>query len=135
MVKLTVYRPGESALEAKLNTGAYVIGASKDCHVRIDRPDISGRHAQVIIRDNKIIIMDLGSSNGTFIGNDQIYSGEPRDISNGATVHIGRTKVTIYPENNSASSMNNSFNTSSKSLNLSAALISLKKSTASPQGL
>ena len=116
MVKLTVYRPGESALEAKLDTGAYVIGASKDCHVRIDRPDISGRHAQVIIRDNKIIIMDLGSSNGTFIGNDQIYSGEPRDISNGATVHIGRTKVTIYPENNSASSMNNSFNTSSKTV-------------------
>ena len=32
MVKLTVYRPGESALEAKLDTGAYVIGASKDCH-------------------------------------------------------------------------------------------------------
>ena len=83
MTELTIRQPGMSPVKADLPNGAYLIGAGRNCHIRLEHPDISGRHAQLVVSDNEINIMDLGSSNGTFIGgsDDPLFSNRMVRVS------------------------------------------------------
>ncbi|MEZ4250630.1 MAG: FHA domain-containing protein [Polyangiales bacterium] len=45
-----------------------VIGRSRDCDLVLKDPTISGRHARLAWDDGKILVEDLGSANGTFVG-------------------------------------------------------------------
>lgn len=46
-------------------------------------PVISGRHAQVLFKDNKWYITDLHSTNGTFINSKRLSSDTPTEIKDG----------------------------------------------------
>ena len=92
MTELTIRQPGMSPVKADLPNGAYLIGAGRNCHIRLEHPDISGRHAQLVVSDNEINIMDLGSSNGTFIGgsDDPLFSNRMVRVSPGTVIRLGR---------------------------------------------
>ena len=45
------------------------IGREADNHIVLDYPIVSGHHARIMIQGNTAIIEDLGSTNGTAIGN------------------------------------------------------------------
>jgi hypothetical protein len=44
-----------------------VVGRSEDCDLVIRDPSVSGRHARLSWRGDKILLEDLGSANGTFV--------------------------------------------------------------------
>ncbi len=48
------------------------IGRSNKCAVRLDTPSISGKHARIGFENGKFWVEDLGSTNGTFVGGQQI---------------------------------------------------------------
>ena len=48
------------------------IGRNNTNSIRIDYPEVSGSHARIGYEDGKFWIEDLGSTNGTFIGQQQI---------------------------------------------------------------
>jgi pSer/pThr/pTyr-binding forkhead associated (FHA) protein len=50
------------------------IGRAKQCVMRLDKPDISAQHARIGFENNEFWIEDLGSTNGSFV-NDQQVSG------------------------------------------------------------
>lgn len=64
------------------------LGRSKLCAVRFDSADISGRHARIGVEGGEFWIEDLGSTNGTFV-NDQQISGR-ENLTQGAVVRLGR---------------------------------------------
>lgn len=41
-----------------------ILGRSPDCHITIEDPLISRRHAKIVLRDEKALVSDLGSRNG-----------------------------------------------------------------------
>ena len=83
---------------AILENGAYIIGASDTCHIPLPVTGISRRHAQLIVSDGRIMIMDLGSSNGTKLnGGEAIFPNSPVDISGGATLTLGKAHLQIIP--------------------------------------
>lgn len=58
-----------------------VIGRSRFCHIVLDDPSVSRRHARLIFRDGRWIVQDLISTNGTLlnghqIGRSQLRSGD-----------------------------------------------------------
>lgn len=63
MLELEILQPGVPAAAAQLPPGAYLVGSGAECHIRLKRPEISSRHAQLIVRDNRLLVMDLGSRN------------------------------------------------------------------------
>ena len=65
MLEIVIHQPGAPDSAAKLPGGAYLVGAAEECHIRIIRPDISRRHAQFVVHDDRLTVMDLGSRNGT----------------------------------------------------------------------
>lgn len=68
------------------------IGRSKQCALRLDSPDISARHARMGYESGEFWIEDLGSTNGTFVNQQQI-SGRV-NVAPGASIVLGR-EVTI----------------------------------------
>ena len=50
-----------------MESRTYIIGRSKTCDIQLDDPTVSGRHAELIVIGSDIHLMDLGSTNGTFI--------------------------------------------------------------------
>ncbi len=55
-----------------------VIGRSEDCDLQISDPSVSGRHAKLSWRGQKILVEDLGSANGTWIDRRKVRSAEVR---------------------------------------------------------
>ncbi|MEM1413890.1 MAG: FHA domain-containing protein [Myxococcota bacterium] len=49
-----------------------VLGRSRDCDLVLSEPTVSGRHARLTWRDGRILVEDLGSANGTFVGKERI---------------------------------------------------------------
>ena len=87
MVDLVVRLPGAPDAGAALGNGTYLIGSGEECHIRLQRPDISRRHAQLIINDRSIVIMDMGSSNGTMLNDgSMLYPHQPCQLDKAVNV-------------------------------------------------
>jgi pSer/pThr/pTyr-binding forkhead associated (FHA) protein len=103
MVKAIISTPDAPPAAAILENGAYIIGASSSCHIPIQATGISRRHAQLIVSDGRITVMDLGSSNGTKLnGGEAIFPNSPVDISGGATLTLGKAYLQVIPIKNEA---------------------------------
>ncbi len=71
------------------------IGRSADSDIVIDDDSVSRRHAQIgMNRHGELSIIDLGSSNGTFVDHKQVGS-VPVQIRNAKILSFGRTELTI----------------------------------------
>ncbi|QSH42499.1 ATPase, T2SS/T4P/T4SS family [Lentisphaerota bacterium ZTH] len=93
MFELIIRQPDQGDALGKLVPGSYLVGSGADCHIQFNRPEISGRHAQFILRNNQLTVIDLDSSNGTCIDGSQVQPNEPREVQIGATVSIGMVKI------------------------------------------
>ena len=72
--------------------GRVILGRARDADFRIDNPDVSRRHAAVYWSDGKVMLEDLGSTNGTMVNGYPISSTavNPRDV-----VVIGDCRMSI----------------------------------------
>lgn len=68
-----------------------VIGRSPDCHITIEDPLISRRHARVVIGDELASVHDLGSRNGVRV-NGRLIKGE-QGLKEGDRIRIGTQEL------------------------------------------
>ena len=96
MLELEILQPGVPAAAAQLPPGAYLVGSGAECHIRLKRPEISSRHAQLIVRDNRLLVMDLGSRNGTVTDDGTaLFPHEPYEIRPGRTLRLGKVEILV----------------------------------------
>lgn len=74
-------------LHLPLRTGETLLGRDV-----IGTPDVSRRHARIMIDDGEATIEDLGSKNGTWLDGERVTSATVRD---GAELILGRTRCVI----------------------------------------
>jgi DNA-binding winged helix-turn-helix (wHTH) protein len=70
-----------------LKSGENVLGRAEEATVRIEAPDVSRRHARIVIAGEEASIEDLGSKNGTFVGEERI--GGPVPLRDGDRFLLG----------------------------------------------
>ncbi|MBX3250033.1 MAG: FHA domain-containing protein [Myxococcales bacterium] len=70
-----------------------VIGRSPECHVTIEDPLVSRRHAKVLVEDPPRIV-DLGSRNGISVNGQKIEGS--RTLSDGDRIRIGTQELVFY---------------------------------------
>lgn len=70
-----------------LMPGRTTIGRRSDNAVVIPDRTVSGHHAVIIVEDNQVIIEDLGSSNGTFVGRRKVTM--PCKLSGDEHIRVG----------------------------------------------
>ena len=76
----------------QLKEGNSLVGRSLENDLQIDDASVSRTHAMVSVRDEQFILVDLGSTSGTRIGEHRI-SG--RQIGAGSIITIGRTSLSL----------------------------------------
>src|SRR5207245_2423172 len=77
----------------------HVIGRSGSADIEVDDERVSLQHARVIANNGRHHIVDLGSTNGTFVNDQRIDEAELRD---GDLIQIGETifEYLSYQERN-----------------------------------
>ncbi len=75
----------------KLQQGPSVIGRGTDAAIRLEDDGISRRHAQLVLgADGKVVVEDLGSTNGTFINGAKV---ERHTLADGDKIELGGTAI------------------------------------------
>lgn len=77
----------------RLGVGLLSIGRSIDCQVVLDSISVSRRHAQVGLKNDQPVVIDLGSANGVYV-NGQRVNGE-RVLAAGDTIVIGDQELRL----------------------------------------
>lgn len=85
---------GQETQRAELPAQGGTLGRSKDCDVIIGHESLSRKHAQIRLEHGKLLLKDLGSTNGTFLGDREISEIA---IAPGDTFKLG-TDVTVRIE-------------------------------------
>ena len=70
----------------ELDLPEITIGRGTDCDVQVDRDSVSRKHARIERRDASWVVVDLGSTNGTYV-NDEPVAGQP--LRDGDQLRIG----------------------------------------------
>lgn len=77
-----------------LGDGENIVGREADADIRLDAVTVSRRHARIVVRDDgEVVIEDLGSRNGTFVGGERLTT--PRRLSVGERIAFGSLSVTF----------------------------------------
>jgi pSer/pThr/pTyr-binding forkhead associated (FHA) protein len=72
-----------------------VIGRGPGSDVRLPDPSVSHRHAMIQQSGSSWVLVDEGSSNGTFVGGVRLARRAPRTIRSGDLVRVGRVWLEI----------------------------------------
>ena len=78
--------------EFPLEEEATCIGRSPEADFRIPTPDVSRRHCELVIEGNKLIVHDVGSSNGTYVNGKSI---EEATLKPGDRLTVGPVTFTV----------------------------------------
>jgi DNA-binding winged helix-turn-helix (wHTH) protein len=88
-------RPGGSrfwlsgaGIELVLRQGENLIGRAPDAHIRIESPKVSRWHAKITVDGDSALVEDLGSKNGTFVGDVRVNG--PRPLAHGDQLRLGQ---------------------------------------------
>ncbi|HEV8248244.1 MAG TPA: FHA domain-containing protein, partial [Polyangiaceae bacterium] len=100
MALTVVIRSGELKMPATITFDAprIVIGRGDGCEVRLPDPSVSHRHASIRQRGTDYVIVDEGSTNGTFVGPVRLSPQAPRVVRSGDMVRIGRIWLELKVE-------------------------------------
>ena len=84
--------------QIRVDAGDHILGRAPDVSVWIDAAGVSRHHARLVIAGEDVTIEDLGSKNGTFVGDEPVTS--PRPLIDGDQIRLGPVVVTfrIPPE-------------------------------------
>lgn len=85
------YRLHGEGIRVALSRPEAIIGRHPGCDVCIDSLDISRQHARISVRPDGIVIEDLGSRNGTWVGSERIQG--PKMLVDGDRIRVGDVTV------------------------------------------
>ncbi len=86
-------RSGEQTGRVVEITGPrFVIGRDDDCNLKLPDEKISRKHASLMVQpDGRVIVQDLGSTNGTFVDEQRITA--PVELTGNEQVRVGDTMM------------------------------------------
>jgi hypothetical protein len=93
-VSLTRFRLRFLLQEFDLAGPDVVLGRSPECHVTLEDPLVSRRHARVIIDGESAVIHDLGSRNGVRVNGRRIQ--EPMRLKDGDRLRLGTQELVFF---------------------------------------
>src|SRR6202042_2895398 len=95
MAKLVIQNQGMTGRAHELNVDRTTIGRVEDNTFQIADPSVSSHHCEVHLRGNEILIRDLNSTNGSFIGADKITE---QVLKPGQTLRLGQVELKLEVE-------------------------------------
>jgi DNA-binding winged helix-turn-helix (wHTH) protein len=85
--------------------GDNILGRDEGVTVRIDAPGVSRRHACIRVEGERVTIEDLGSKNGTYVGEQEPAITGPAPLADGARFRLGRVLLVLRSAPESGSTL------------------------------
>ncbi len=95
IIQTKVYILDINGLKKDLQPGTYTLGRGTEVDIQIQDPGISRKHLSILV-DEKVVVTDLNSTNGTFLGIDRVMELVVEDT---ITFRVGVTEIRIVSEN------------------------------------
>jgi anti-sigma B factor antagonist len=95
-LKVLVGRAQGKAVEVRVSR--FFIGRDQSCHLRAHSLTVSRFHALIERRGGRVFLRDLGSSNGTILGQRTLQKNEEAEVSDGERLQIGPMLFTVTIE-------------------------------------
>ncbi|WP_153559183.1 FHA domain-containing protein [Roseimaritima sediminicola] len=89
-VKLKVATGSHDGKEIVIGQKKFLIGRSDKCQLRPKSESVSRRHCILVIRDNKLLVQDLKSRNGTFLNDERLPTDRAKVVSHGDVLRVGK---------------------------------------------
>jgi pSer/pThr/pTyr-binding forkhead associated (FHA) protein len=86
---------GAGGARYSLPLGLSIVGRSDDADVTIVDGYISRRHARFTVRDDAVSVADLGSANGTFVGEERLKPEVETPLTAGGGLRLGQTELIL----------------------------------------
>jgi DNA-binding winged helix-turn-helix (wHTH) protein len=80
--------------EVALRPGENLLGRVDDGVAWIEGPTVSRRHARILVEEDRAILEDLGSKNGTFVRGERI--SKPTVLAHGDVIRLGRVSMKLH---------------------------------------
>jgi len=74
----------------EISTPLVILGRGTDCDLRLVDPGVSRHHAEIRVEDGDVVLVDLGSTNGTFVNGQPVRRIA---LADGTRVTLGRTTL------------------------------------------
>jgi len=83
-----------NGLKKDLQPGTYTLGRGTEVDIQIHDPGISRKHLSIQV-DEKVVVTDLNSTNGTYLGQDRVME---LVVEDSITFRVGVTEIRIVSE-------------------------------------
>ena len=133
--RIQVISREQTAKVFTLPPGTVTIGRGKENHIVLDDDRASRRHAQITWDGMEYHLMDLNSSNGTFLENSRLLPGMSEILKPGQNLRIGDTWLRIIQPDSRDRSLNETrsmIGSTSRFIHSSAGIVGV---TVTPQQL
>lgn len=85
-----------------LTDGEYIVGYGPECHIQLKSAWVSRQHCILRVNSNQVVLRDLGSTSGTILNGQPVYSEQP--LIDGDRISIGPLVLQIeFKETNQVS--------------------------------
>jgi diguanylate cyclase (GGDEF)-like protein len=91
---LVVYSGGDTGRQIRIDEGRHSIGRSAAASLQIDGPGMSRLHAEITVDSGAAILRDLGSANGSFVGDRRL--DRPQRLADGDLLRLGSVLLKFY---------------------------------------
>ncbi|MFC1823062.1 ATP-binding protein [Thermodesulfobacteriota bacterium] len=98
MSKLFIVNPPDGSRSYEFKGDTIQLGRAPHNDIQINDKSVSRNHLKVIKKKKKFFIVDLESTNGTFVRNEQIAAGREFEVNEGEPVAIGNIFLSIGKE-------------------------------------
>jgi pSer/pThr/pTyr-binding forkhead associated (FHA) protein len=92
MAKLVILTGGLTGLTHELSANSTTVGRAEGNLLQIIEPAVSGRHCEILLRGNEVVVRDLKSTNGTFIQGERITEAI---LKPGQILRLGRVDLRL----------------------------------------
>jgi two-component system cell cycle response regulator len=93
---LIVFQGPQLGRRYYLDAPEHIIGRSESLAIQVDQDSVSRRHVAISIGDDRTLLRDLGSTNGTFVNDVRVKECEIRD---GDIIRVGQTVFKYFSGN------------------------------------
>lgn len=100
MAKLVLLSEGLTGSSHELKAEKTTVGRLEDNTFQISEPSVSSHHCEILLRGSDIVVKDLDSTNGTFVGGEKTSETV---LKHGQILRLGQIEMRLETEAGAAS--------------------------------
>lgn len=97
-VKLKVVTGSHAGTELAVSGDKFLIGRGESCQLRPKSESVSRKHCILVTRDNRLLVQDLVSRNGTFVNEKRLPTDKAKVLASGDRLRVGKLEFEVLIE-------------------------------------